>query len=197
MTREIPLPCGRVAIVPASEYERLIRHKWYYNKSKKLVRSERNAERGAISLHREVMRAPDDMQVNAIDGNYLKCTWDNLQLGRPKPRPWEGWERHLIEGMHKVGCTNREIAQELGNGRTAVGVRMALKRWENGDGGPAKRKPNTYRDKSRTWQELCQRPLVKIDLVTGEMLVWRWIEWHNTSGPAPQPAISAGLAGQW
>ena len=180
VTREIPLPCGRAAIVPESEFERLSKHRWYWNKSKKIVRSERNAERGAISLHREVLRAPEDLQVEAIDGNYLNCTFGNLQLGRPKPRPWEDWERHIIEGMNAVGRTNVEIAQELGNGRTAVGVRMALKRWKDNaskvkDSREAwKQNPGTYRSgpRGKAWHECFNHPIVHVDVVTGEVLAW-------------------------
>lgn len=180
MTREIPLPCGRVATVPASEYERLICNRWYYNKTKRLVRSERTKDQGVLTLHREVLRAPDDIQVEAIDGDYLECTFENLQLGRPTPRPWTEREKYTVEGMHAVGRTHTEIAQELGNGRTAVGVRMALKRWKGSaskvkDPREAwKQNPGTYRSgpRGKAWHECFNHPIVHVDVVTGEVLAW-------------------------
>ena len=200
VTREIPLPCGRVAIVPASEYERLMCNRWYYNKDKLRVRSERTKDRGALILHREVLRAPDDMHVEAIDGSYLNCAFDNLRLGRPKPKLWTEREKHLIKDMRAVGRTYVEIAQELGNGRTAVGVRTALKRWKNEKGKVMgsreawKRNSGTYRNgpRGKAMQECFSHPLVHVDVVTGEILAWRWTQWQE-SDPAPQPATSVGL----
>jgi len=76
----IPLTQGKFAIIDADDYERLARYKWYCHRSRNKFYAYRNKNRKAISMHREVLRAPKDLLIDHVDGNSLNNRKNNLRL---------------------------------------------------------------------------------------------------------------------
>ena len=86
MLREIELTKGYMALVDNSDYERVTVHNWCAFETginiKRVygVRKMGGNNRLNIFLHRFIMNAPEDMQVDHIDHNGLNCQKYNLRL---------------------------------------------------------------------------------------------------------------------
>lgn len=85
MTREILLTQGYVAIVDDEDYELAMRYRWQAKKAKRTVYAMhrlplRAGKRPALYLHRLIMQAPDDREVDHRDWDGLNCTRSNLRL---------------------------------------------------------------------------------------------------------------------
>lgn len=76
-TRAIPLTQGKYAIVDAADYEWLSRWRWYFVQG--YVGRGENVD-GRFLMHREILNAPNDMDVDHKDGNGLNNTRANLRL---------------------------------------------------------------------------------------------------------------------
>lgn len=81
----IPLSQGKVALVDAEDYERVSAFKWYASRSKRTWYALHKVciapgKWTVISLHRFVMDAPSDKEVDHEDGNGLDCRKCNLRL---------------------------------------------------------------------------------------------------------------------
>lgn len=86
MTKTIPLPCGRFAVVDDEDYAGLARHRWYVAKTGYVVRSEHisGSKRNRISrkhlMHRVVLNALPNEMVDHVDGDRLNNSRENLRL---------------------------------------------------------------------------------------------------------------------
>jgi hypothetical protein len=79
--RYIPLTRGLHAIVDAEDYEWLSRYKWHAAIARGgLFYARRNSPNGVVSMHREIMKAPEGMVVDHINGNGLDNRRCNLRL---------------------------------------------------------------------------------------------------------------------
>lgn len=92
-TREIPLTKGKVALVDAKDFERVSAVKWHAHRSNPAGRAKWYARRlvstpqadGAtrqvpVLLHRFIMDAPPDKQVDHRDGDGLNCRRLNMRI---------------------------------------------------------------------------------------------------------------------
>ena len=81
----IPLTQGQYAIVDPDDYRRLSKHKWYatgrHGNGHYAVRSvtTKNRKSGRIYMHREVIKAPDNLLVDHINRNKLDNRKANLR----------------------------------------------------------------------------------------------------------------------
>lgn len=182
-TREIPLPCGRVAIVPASEYERLSQYTWYYASTLSSVKASvgRGTNKTTIQLHREVMGNPHGLTVRARDKNYLNCTFDNLYIGGKAGLPWTPETERELLALREQGLSKKEIAQHMDRSELSIERRLELldkaayaaahpdvkAAWVG-----TKVKPN-WTD----MEDAFKNPIVHVDIVTGQVLAWR--EWND------------------
>ena len=85
MTREIPLTQGKVALVDDEDYERVSHFKWHAHRDQRAAlwyarRTWRRPQRGSILLHRLLLNAPRDKQVDHINGDGLDNRRCNLRL---------------------------------------------------------------------------------------------------------------------
>ena len=82
MTKEIPLTQGKVALVDDADYEWLMQWKWSCcNGSPARIPSRTSNEpRKLVYMYREIMQAPDDMEVDHKNLNRLDCRRENLRL---------------------------------------------------------------------------------------------------------------------
>jgi hypothetical protein len=76
----IPLMQGKFAIVDAEDYDWLAQYKWSCQKSKNNFYATRAKGSARISMHREIMKAPEGVQVDHIDRGGLKNRRSNLRL---------------------------------------------------------------------------------------------------------------------
>jgi hypothetical protein len=81
--KKIPLTKGKLAIVDDEDYEYLNVNKWYCSTTgyaTRATRRDHNHKQKRIMMHREIIKAPVDVQVDHIDGNRLNNTKENLRL---------------------------------------------------------------------------------------------------------------------
>ena len=84
-TREIPLTQGKVALVDADDYERLAQFNWYAVKHRHGFKAARSAwlgdkKRKMVLMHRAIMNASDDQQIDHIDRDPLNNRRMNLRV---------------------------------------------------------------------------------------------------------------------
>ena len=82
MSKRIELSQGKFAIVDDEDYEWINQYKWSALRGRSTFYAVRNEGRPQkrIYLHREIMNAPADMQVDHTDRDGLNCTRDNMRL---------------------------------------------------------------------------------------------------------------------
>ena len=88
--QKIPLTQGKFAIVDNRDYEALIQHKWYAMRlrtyhwcaGRDRPRADRSGPK-TIYMHREILGAPEDLQVDHKNGNPLDNRRENLRLATP------------------------------------------------------------------------------------------------------------------
>lgn len=78
--RLIPLTQGKFAVVDAEDYERLAQHKWHCRKAKNNFYAFRRKQNKMVSMHREIINAPEGLLVDHIDGNGLNNRKGNVRL---------------------------------------------------------------------------------------------------------------------
>jgi len=84
----IPLTQGKYAIVDPDDYRHLSKHKWYatnrHGNCHYAVRMvTKNGKKGRIHMHREVIKAPDNLLVDHINHNKLDNRKVNLRPATP------------------------------------------------------------------------------------------------------------------
>ena len=82
--KEIPLTRGKVALVDDEDYVDVSRFKWYAHTNYRVFYAIRNitiaGKRKAVKLHRYIMRAPDGVEVDHLNGDGLDCQRANMRL---------------------------------------------------------------------------------------------------------------------
>ena len=86
--KTIPLTQGLVAVVDDEDYERLSVYRWHATRNSKSLKwyAARNAPTsggrygGKIRMHREILNAPDGLDVDHKDGDGLNNQRSNLRL---------------------------------------------------------------------------------------------------------------------
>jgi hypothetical protein len=78
--KEIPLSKGKVALVDDEDYEELSQWKWSYNGRVAMRGAFPDGRRKNIIMHRQIMNAPDGMEVDHIDHDPLNNSRSNLRI---------------------------------------------------------------------------------------------------------------------
>ena len=90
---EIQLSQGQVAIIDAEDSRRVLRYRWYAHKDKKAngswyawtkTRKRKIGLRRRVKLHRFILLAPEDIEVDHVDGDGLNNRRCNLRLATRK-----------------------------------------------------------------------------------------------------------------
>jgi hypothetical protein len=79
----IPLTQGKSAIVDDQDYEYLSQFKWHYHYNGYAIRQTSRRlpiKRTTVSMHREIMNPPDDMEIDHVNGNKLDNRRCNLRV---------------------------------------------------------------------------------------------------------------------
>lgn len=97
--REVPLgKSGRVALLDPIDHDRLARFRWCICRQGQVAYARRTVKRNGkvrtLYLHREVMRAPDHLVVDHINGDGLDCRRSNLRLVTQAANVWNMGPRH-------------------------------------------------------------------------------------------------------
>ena len=80
MTKEITLTNGMVALVDDCDYQELSVRKWRAKKNKRTFYAETSRKYEYPQMHRAIMRPPDGMQVDHINGDGLDNRRINLRV---------------------------------------------------------------------------------------------------------------------
>jgi HNH endonuclease len=80
MSKLIPLTKGQHVIVNDEDYEWLGQWRWLLLKKYAARFVTHDGRRRVVFMHRLIMNAPDDMQVDHINHNKLDCRRSNLRL---------------------------------------------------------------------------------------------------------------------
>ena len=80
--REIPLSSGFVALVDDEDYERVAQYPWFRdpNRNTTYAKTRQIPGRGKTAMHRFILDAPPDLQVDHINGDGLDNRRSNLRL---------------------------------------------------------------------------------------------------------------------
>jgi len=82
--RTISLTQGKVAIVDATDYARLSRHRWFAEQDRNTWYARRTLRHGkcrqSIYMHREIMQTPKGMETDHLNGNGLDNRRCNLRV---------------------------------------------------------------------------------------------------------------------
>jgi hypothetical protein len=127
--REIPLTHGKVALVDAEDYDRIAAHKWTAFKNSVSWYAARSTAikggktRRTILMHREIMNAPDGIEVDHRNHNTLDNRKSELRLATHKQNIWNSRPgRRNTSGFKgvsyiKSNLTSPWLAQIQYNGR--------------------------------------------------------------------------------
>ena len=109
--KEIKLTRGKTVKVDNEDYERLNKFSWQVQKARQtyyalrtIWRNGRTAEK--LYMHREIMNAPDDMQVDHKSGDGLDCQKKNMRLCTPS-------QNGMNQRKRTAECSSRFIGVSL------------------------------------------------------------------------------------
>lgn len=98
--KEIPLTQGKVALVDDADYESLMQHKWYAQKSNRGTWYAHRTiwgtpKKTTVPMHREIMQPADGLVIDHINHDGLDNRRENLRAceswqNTTYQRPWEG-----------------------------------------------------------------------------------------------------------
>lgn len=79
---QVPLTKGKVALVDKEDYEEVSKYNWYCSTLGYAVRNykKRDGSRGKKFMHREILRAPKDKNIDHVNHNTLDNRKDNLRF---------------------------------------------------------------------------------------------------------------------
>lgn len=78
--KTIKLGKEKVALVDDSDFEELSKHAWHFNGLYATRHQVKDGKRNTVYMHRVIMDAPKDRQVDHKDGNGLDNRRENLRL---------------------------------------------------------------------------------------------------------------------
>ena len=107
MTKQITLSQKKVALVDDEDFQNLSQWKWYASKDGNTFYAARNDRslfsRKTIVMHRVIMSAPNELQVDHINGNGLDNRKLNLRLVTPHQNNLnKGRSKHNTSGYPGV-----------------------------------------------------------------------------------------------
>lgn len=120
VTMEIPLSKGLVAIVDAADYQWLSKWKWCAFKAPHqntyyAMRKERmpDGKRRTVRMHRSIMDASADQEIDHKDGNGLNNTRGNLRIA-----------------THQQNACNRRLPSHNTSGHRGVSWAKFCQKWQ-------------------------------------------------------------------
>jgi hypothetical protein len=127
--KEIPLTRGFFVQVDDEDFERLNTHRWYASITYNRVYASRDTKKDGVrireKMHRIIMNAPSELEVDHINGNGLDNRKENLRLvthrqnhqnrNTSKSSKYPGVARIPKTGYYRAKIQERGINHDLGN----------------------------------------------------------------------------------
>lgn len=110
--KQIKLTKGKMAIVDDKDFDVLNKYKWHFKERGDCARTENHR---TIRIHRQIMNAPENMEVDHINGNKLDNRRSNLRIC-----------------THSENCKNMTVCRDSKSGIKGVrnlGERYKTKPW--------------------------------------------------------------------
>lgn len=106
MSKEIPLTQGKVAIVDDEDYSMLSQYRWFLHTTGCAIRhfGHGRKDRRMIRMHREIMNAPKELQVDHINGDKLDNRRSNLRLATNSQNQMNCRKRYGNDSKYKGVC---------------------------------------------------------------------------------------------
>ena len=113
--KEIKLTRGMVALVDDEDFDWLNQWKWYADKGRRTYYAVRSVWKNGRTaekhyMHREIMKAPLNMQVDHISGNGLDCQKHNMRV-------CTAGQNNMNQRKHTEKCHSRFIGVSLNKRR--------------------------------------------------------------------------------
>lgn len=108
--KQIKLSQGQVAIVDDDDFEELSKYKWHTLRSKSGVCRARRTKRshtGNVLMHRQIMTAPDGMEVDHVNHDTLDNRKRNLRIVTKSQNQQNRLKRASGAGKYKGTCKNK------------------------------------------------------------------------------------------
>lgn len=104
MTKEIKLTKGYVALVDEEDYEWLSQFKWCVNSDGYAVKASQNGfKRIAVRMHREILQAPKNFDIDHVNCNRLDNRRSNLRLAtKSQNQSNRGAQKNSVSGYKGV-----------------------------------------------------------------------------------------------
>lgn len=116
--KQIPLTKGLVAIVDDEDYERVSIFKWNAGHNERRTCYAQRATRDkTIMMHRFILGAQDEQEVDHIDGDGLNNQKSNLRLCSRRENQWHkrGWAPSGFKGVYPMGKKWRAVITAYGH----------------------------------------------------------------------------------
>lgn len=104
--KKIKLTQGQVAIVDDNDYEWLSQWKWYAHKRSENIyyaarRETRNGKRAMVAMHREIIKTPEGMHTDHMNGNGLDNRRQNLRICTNRENRWNQRKQKQTSSKYK------------------------------------------------------------------------------------------------
>jgi len=135
--RRIPLTQGKYAIVDPEDYQRINKYRWYPVKGHNTVYAIRldkwvkGRKRKSYFMHRQIMRVPDGMVCDHINGNGLDNRKANLRPGTYAQNSWNRAKTKVKSYSKYKGVSMRKKDRKWEAQICVNGKRIHLGRFKN------------------------------------------------------------------
>jgi hypothetical protein len=78
--KKIKLTKNKETLVDDEDFERLSKYKWHAHKERYTFYARRRSKHGRFFMHREIMKCPENLEIDHIDGDGLNNQKKNLRI---------------------------------------------------------------------------------------------------------------------
>ena len=109
--KQIELTKNKIALVDDEDFDYLNQFKWYALNGKYVSRAYtmKNGKQRGLLMHRLIMNAPKEMEIDHINGNGLDNQRDNLRVCKKSENLWNSGKSKNNKSGYKGVCWSKVI----------------------------------------------------------------------------------------